>query len=242
MASDTDVDDLISYLYRGPPQEFTKRRDELASRLKQEGRTEDSNQVRSCKRPTVAAWAVDQLTHESTSRIKELARIVTALSKETSPAKVRQLVDARHGLIATLSADAQRILQEHGTPPSPQVESQITQTLVSATSSEDIEQLLRGTLAKPLSGSGFAGISGVAPAPVDSRADDKARSQLDEVEERLKRARRERDAAQKAMARAAQEVKKAERSVQAAEARIGELERKQVSLRARLEKKTQSNG
>ena len=53
--------DEIDQLFALPLDEFTAARNELARRLKQDGDAEAAEGVRGLAKPTVAAWAVNQL-------------------------------------------------------------------------------------------------------------------------------------------------------------------------------------
>jgi hypothetical protein len=71
------VDDLFGL----PPDEFTAARDALAKRLKAHGDTVGAAEVKSLRRPTVAAWAVNQVARDQ-------------------PALVDAVVDAGRSLVA----------------------------------------------------------------------------------------------------------------------------------------------
>src|SRR5262245_26102959 len=65
------VEEDIDRLFTLDPSEFIKARDELAKRLKAEGRTEAA-EVKALRRPTVAAWAANQVARQNPKEIGEL--------------------------------------------------------------------------------------------------------------------------------------------------------------------------
>jgi len=55
------TEEAIDALFRLPPPEFTGARNELATQLKKDGRTDAARVVRSLTKPSVSAWTVNQL-------------------------------------------------------------------------------------------------------------------------------------------------------------------------------------
>ena len=53
--------DEVDDLFKLPLAEFTDARNELAKRLKQSGRANDANLVKTLTKPSVSAWTVNQL-------------------------------------------------------------------------------------------------------------------------------------------------------------------------------------
>jgi hypothetical protein len=75
VAENTPVDDTADELYSLTPGEFTRARDERAKELRAEGDREAANAVKALRKPTVAAWALNQLAR--TGR-KDLDRLLAA--------------------------------------------------------------------------------------------------------------------------------------------------------------------
>ena len=65
-------------LYALPPGEFTRARDERAKALRKEGKREEADAVKALRKPTVAAWALNQLARR---RAKDVERLLTAGEK-----------------------------------------------------------------------------------------------------------------------------------------------------------------
>ena len=59
-------------LYGLPLAEFTKARDELARRLRKEGKGDEADAVKALRKPTAAAWALNQLSRQRPKDIKAL--------------------------------------------------------------------------------------------------------------------------------------------------------------------------
>jgi hypothetical protein len=66
------VDDDIDALYASDPDEFVAGRQALAKRLKSDGERERSAEVAKLRRPTAAAWAVNQLARRHPDEVAGL--------------------------------------------------------------------------------------------------------------------------------------------------------------------------
>ena len=56
-----NLEDDVDALFKLPLAEFTGARNNLAARLKREGRANDSSLVKALAKPSISAWAVNQL-------------------------------------------------------------------------------------------------------------------------------------------------------------------------------------
>src|SRR5881296_3604294 len=56
-----NIEDDVDALFKLPLAEFTGARNHLAAQLKREGRANDSNLVKALAKPSISAWAVNQL-------------------------------------------------------------------------------------------------------------------------------------------------------------------------------------
>src|SRR5262249_27094498 len=59
--SEGNFEDEVDGLFKLPPADFIGARNDLAARLKREGRAGDANLVKALAKPSVSAWAVNQL-------------------------------------------------------------------------------------------------------------------------------------------------------------------------------------
>ena len=72
-------DDAIDELYGLDPSDFVAARNDLARRLRREGDRTLAAEVATLRRPTPAAWAVNQLTRRHRDDVEELVRLGEAL-------------------------------------------------------------------------------------------------------------------------------------------------------------------
>ncbi len=71
-ADDRGLRQQLERLYALPPASFTAARQELAARLRGEGRRQDAAAVKALRRPTPASWAVNRLLRLEPRRFKGL--------------------------------------------------------------------------------------------------------------------------------------------------------------------------
>ncbi|WP_437576930.1 hypothetical protein [Sorangium sp. So ce887] len=67
-----DTEEGVDDLYKKPIGDFTRARDELAKRLRQAGDKGASDRVKALRRPTAAAWALNQLARRYPQRVEGL--------------------------------------------------------------------------------------------------------------------------------------------------------------------------
>jgi hypothetical protein len=134
----------IHLLYGLPPDEFTRARDELAKRLRTEGRSDDGAAVKALKKPNLPAWAVNQLTRRHRAEVKKLLeageRLRTAHERLLSGGKqdeLREAAERERELVETLVERAEPLLSEAGKP-SPASLERIRSTLHAASADEQL--------------------------------------------------------------------------------------------------------
>lgn len=234
-----DIDDL----YRVRPEEFVAARDALARRLREEGRKDEAAGVKKRRRPTVVAWAVNQLpviAGAELDRLLDESNLLREAQQEalTGNAKdLRRATDERRRTIDALADRAATRLVESGVSDA-RHEHEISVTLDAA--SLDIhaaDNLRAGRLERELERSGFVFPSDWSP-PADedgTRAEEEAQREREErrarAERDVRRARDRLDAAQeevdrlsRRLTRAEKERDDAEEAVREAEDRLRELE------------------
>ena len=64
----------IDRLYALPREEFTPQRDELAKRLREEGDRDGAAAVKALRKPTIAAWAVNQVQRDRPDEVRDELR------------------------------------------------------------------------------------------------------------------------------------------------------------------------
>ena len=169
MASDDD----IGALYRGSPEAFVAARDALVKRLRDEGREQEAARVKGLRKPTVPAWAVDQLAGRDPDGLEELLAAGSELRRAQrqalsggDPDVLREATEARRSIVARLTRAAVDALRAAGRSEGPHVD-EIAATLEAASIDPEAGERLRaGTLDRPLSAAaGFEDIVGLRSVP-----------------------------------------------------------------------------
>jgi hypothetical protein len=111
----------IDRLFELPPEGFIEARDDLARRLAGEGKTEESRAVKALRRPTVAAWTLNQLARRRPKDLEELLEAGADLRKAqrkvlsgVRSADFREASEERRRLVNHLVKLAGEILEESG--------------------------------------------------------------------------------------------------------------------------------
>src|SRR5262245_26156554 len=115
------VEDDIDRLFTLDTSEFIKARDELAKRLKAEGRPEDAAEDKALRRTTGAAWAGNQVARQNPKEIGELLAagddLRQAQRKALSGVKgggFREAMQRRRRAVDVLAERAESLLREAG--------------------------------------------------------------------------------------------------------------------------------
>ena len=223
MAAKRDpVDEAAEELYGLPPGEFTRARDERAKKLRKSGDREAADAVKALRKPTVAAWALDQLARQ---RGKELGRLLTAgeglraaqeeLLASGDRSAFQKAAAAERELVAELTGAAREIVSEAGERVGAGLEEKVSATLHAAALDEDTaEELRAGRLTREREAIGGFGAltAGSAPsapkarqpkkekaAPKESAADARGEQRLAAARTDERHARRELETAEKAL-------------------------------------------
>lgn len=127
--------DEVDGLFKLPLAEFIEARNALAKRLKQSGRVDDANLVKTLVKPSVSAWAVNQLywNHRvAFDRLLAAGQRFHKAQASGSSGKVADLrgsLDARREALLRLSELAESVLSDAGHSPSPDTIRRVTTTL-----------------------------------------------------------------------------------------------------------------
>jgi DNA repair exonuclease SbcCD ATPase subunit len=127
--------DEVDELFKLPLAEFTDARNELAKRLKQSGRADDANLVKTLAKPSISAWTVNQLYWNHRHAFDRLLAAGQRFHKaQTSSATgkladLRGSLDARREALTHLSQLAESLLSEAGHNPSLETIRRVTTTL-----------------------------------------------------------------------------------------------------------------
>ena len=240
---DADVDEL----YRLPLSEFTVARNELAKRLKAEGRAEEADEVKALRKPTVPVWLVNQLTHERELDVQRLRKAGEALAKGQAAATAGRSSEAftearreeQHAL-SRLSDAAREIASREKLGAG--AADRALATLRAASLTEDGRDLLkRGRLTEELEAPGFEALAGLVGDAAPKRATaPKAdeRDALKQARERLKELRAEEREADAAVRVAEREAERAEKEAEAARGRADEASQRRAEAEEEVERLT----
>jgi hypothetical protein len=230
MPAERDLDRL----YGLPREDFTSERNALVRELQKAGRKDDAEEVRALKKPSISAWAVNQLARQHPQDIADLVKAGDGLRKAQRDvlagrkgADVREASRAQHELADEL-VDAARQILGGATQTTAQ---RISGTLRAASTDPAAAKLLRkGRLSEDVESVGFGPLLHVAPQrkgrsrPQRNRARERAAAQKKRKQEAVAQARKESAAARKAADKAAREAKRAQERAEAAERRAASLE------------------
>ena len=176
MASSKALEQATRELYGLPPGEFTRARDARVKELRKEGEREAAEAVKALRKPTVAAWALNQLAR---TRSKDVQRLIAAGEELRSAQEellgggdrsaFQEAAGAERELVAELSADATTLASEAGERGGG-LREKVAETLhAAALDEETAEELRAGRLIREREAIGGFGAPGGGPAPAPSR-------------------------------------------------------------------------
>lgn len=163
-------------LFGLPPEEFVAARDEVARRLRREGDAEAARRVKALRRPSLSAWAVNQLARSQQRALEGLLAAGERLRAAHQAAlaggdaaELRAATRAEREAVAGLVSAALDRLREAGHPTTETTRDRIAATLHAAAASPEAADLVRhGRLIADLDPSGFGAAPG-GPAAVPGR-------------------------------------------------------------------------
>lgn len=218
-------------LYGLPLEQFTAERNALAKRLRQQGDRERAAEVAKLRKPSVAAWAVNQLVRTQKREFDALLKAGDALQQaqagllggDVDPAELREAAEAERGARERLTAKARGLLSAEGHELQPAKLEQVSDTLHAAAIDEQsraqvrdrclVRELRHAGLGAPGEGAGTVG----ARAPRRRGADRQAAKPKSAADAEIaKREAARRKAARAAEAAARRDLGSAERGVRAA--------------------------
>jgi hypothetical protein len=231
MADKTDREQDIDRLFSAPLAEFTSLRNALASRLKKAGLEEDAATVKALVKPSITAWAVNQLYFEHRDLFDRLCiageRVREAQLSQVAgkPADVRSALDERRNALGTLTGYALATLETSGHTGTPEAERRINATLEAisiASPGSDMER--PGRLTRDMNPPGFdvlsAWMPGASVTPASSKVTPPRSSSRNTASNNEAAGRAQKEAAktllrqaQTALAAARERVEKAEASL-----------------------------
>lgn len=224
----TSTEELIDRLYALPLEEFTSERNALAKQLKTSGDRDAAAAVKALAKPTLAAWAVNQLARREPDLMQELVSLQDRLASASSARGLRDLTRKRRDLVTQLKQAAAEVLVEGGHAPGSSSLQHISQTLLAGATEEEQELLLRGRLTKELSSSGLEQVWGLEPAATEDGEEDD--------EQALRAARREAEDVTKQAAEAQQRASALGAEVERLRADLADTEEAAATARQEAER------
>ena len=171
----------VDELFKLPLAEFTGARNALAARLKQSGRANDANLVKTLSKPSVSAWTVNQLYWNHRKAFDCLLaagqRIRKAQTSGLAGKGMRESLDARREVLVQLSDLATSLLIEAGHNPGLDTIRRVTTTLeaISALGSPADGPTL-GRLSQDVDPPGFESLASFMAGAFTTKAAEPARS------------------------------------------------------------------
>lgn len=202
----------IDALYELPLGEFTAARNALAKEL-------GDPDVKKLAKPSVPAWAVNQLVRRESKLVEALLEHGEALQKQTLKGSVEALRDSQRRereTVRELVKRVERFLEK----PTAQTLERVAATLTAGAQSDAGRKALRaGRLTEELTPTGFEALTGMAPPKRSGPKDELAEARRAKAERGRQRRRLE------------EELRKLERRADAAEREAERLEREAAAAR-----------
>ena len=233
-----DLEGELDELYGLPLEQFTRGRNALASRLREEGERQSAERVRALRKPTVAAWVLNQLARAERKGIERLLAATDALAAAPGD-EAQAALDEQRGALRELGRAARKL--------APAAAGRAVETLRAAAIDLEARPLLeRGRLTRELEAAGFGGVPPESASATSSegRSDELAvrRHRREEEQRRVRELRaraRELERAALQAERAADQAEEeaerlraeAEEAREAAEAAASELEQVERAVR-----------
>ncbi|MGH3472270.1 MAG: hypothetical protein ACRDPG_09535, partial [Nocardioidaceae bacterium] len=154
-----DLESAADALYALPPEEFVAARSAVVKQAKAVGDSGLATSLRSLRKPTLAAWLVNQLVRQRPEAIQplldlgdELREVMPTLSSDD----LRDLTRQRFRLVSSLVDQARSLAREHGRALSDNVAQDVRATLDATLSNPGSAELVaEARLADALHVSGF---------------------------------------------------------------------------------------
>jgi hypothetical protein len=146
----------IDRLYALPLEEFTQERDEVAKRLRKEGDADAAEAIKALTKPSVAAWAVNQVRRDRPDDVRrlldvteELHRVHSKLSSAGARERLEEAAEMQRELIRSLVRCASELLEAAGHYATDATLGKVADTLRAAAVDEELrEEVASGRVVK----------------------------------------------------------------------------------------------
>ncbi|HZI64171.1 MAG TPA: hypothetical protein VFE44_05275 [Thermoanaerobaculia bacterium] len=220
----------VDALFRLPLGEFTGARNALAARLKKEGRGGEATAVKGLEKPSLAAWAVNQIYWDDRKEFDGLlAATAEFRAAQAGRRDPRPLLEARRKALLRLARKTLDKLREAGARPGPETARRVTNTLEALATLSPATDLVPGRLTRDVDPPGFEALAGGAMAsprgagtqasrvlPFRPAAKAPAKDTARDRERRAAEARQSKQAEREAQAAARRAAQEAEQALRAA--------------------------
>jgi hypothetical protein len=230
------IDDEIDALFSGPQAHFTETRNALAQRLTAAGDRDAAARVKQLRKPTVTAWAVNQLAHHHRDRLEELLDATDRVRDASNASALRAATKERTKVISSLLDIASQILEDSGNTAGAAQLDRITQTLLAGTSTDEHrDELVHGRLTKDLQPGGFEDAWGLAGTVMAEEEVGDAEAHADEARRAAEELGEAAAAEERRAAQLEQEAESAERLAEGARRAADRARAKAIEARRRAD-------
>ena len=157
-----DLDTAVTQLYGAAPEDFVARRTALAAQVKSEGDAGLAKAVASVRKPTVAAWAVNQLVRQDADEVAallDLAGRLQSAAEAMDGSALRDLGRERTRLVDRLLRATRDAAEAAGGSLTGATAEQVRETYVAALAQPTAAQAVAsGQLTRALSYAGFGDV------------------------------------------------------------------------------------
>jgi hypothetical protein len=164
------LEDDVDALFRLPLTEFISARKQLATRLKRDGHGNESDRVKALIKPSISAWAVNQIYwmhREAFDRLIATSHNFRQAQSSRFAGKVadmRKALDARREALSELSTLATTVLRDAGHNPTPDMVRRVTTTLEAMSAYASLpDDLAPGRLTQDVDPPGFDSLASSFP-------------------------------------------------------------------------------
>jgi hypothetical protein len=160
-SSEREQNHAIDELYQVPPNEFTAKRNALVKTM----RGADATRVRTLAKPSIVAWAVNQVywrarpLYDRVIKSGERLRHAQIAALERKPADVRSASDTHRRAVAEAVAEAERLARAAGSRPAADA---LTRTFEALSLAAE-PPAHPGRLSDALQPAGFEALAGITP-------------------------------------------------------------------------------
>jgi hypothetical protein len=223
--------DALDELYRGPLDEFTASRNALAKDLRGDGEAAAADWVKGLRKPSRAAWLVNQLSARKTDEVSELLELgkelraaqEEMLAGSADRTKLREAAQREQRTVDSLTRAAEAIGGEHGA--GAQVLTRVGETLQAAAGDPEVaEAIERGRLTRERRAASIGLIGTAAPPSRPARGKGKDREAA-ERRARQQQAKR-RQAAERKLASAEKKLERERAGLERAREKVKDAERR----------------